>query len=710
MPQCTPATCLSLGFNCGTAADGCGGQLSCGTCTDPEFCGGGGYDVCGGDNGQNPDGSVICFPTTCATLGYNCGVAGDGCGGTLNCGTCVAPQQCGLGGYDVCGPLTDGGSFVQCDSGQGTQVTGFVYDPGGNLPIYNALVYVPIGAVQQPETGVNSGTCGCAAPPAFTSTTTGIDGSFTLSNVPVGTAIQIVVQLGKWQITYTENVQACTLNGVGTLTLPSQHDSSGNPWPPNGNLGFGNIPLFAVDTGAVDTMECVLSKMGINDAEFVDPALSGGVPTAPGRVHFYVGQAHAGGSFINGGTAVESDLTDTSTTMNSYDAILFPCQGGQAPFPSTGYDAAAETNLDNYADQGGRFFTTHYSYVWLYNNTAPDNFASTANWTVQNGSWNGPFTGNIDTSFATGTTLAQWLFQGAVGASTTYGQIPVNVIRNDFSSVNNPPAQDWMYTTNPPDQGLGTMQIHYTFDTPVGASQACGRGVFSDFHVEDAQNLNGGGSGAYVVPTECETGPGGTIPGLTSQEKLLAFMLFDLTSCVSTPTCTPLTCTELRLHVRHARATAAAGHAQLRHLHAARELAAAKSGVAGQCWRPRRRGPARRSPARSRASTAARPATAAAGRSTAAPARPRRPAAAAATSASAATPTRAAARRSRARSRASTAARPATAAATRSTAAPARLPRRAAAAASVACAASPRRGPARRSPAPTRASPACPGR
>ena len=542
---CTPATCISLGFNCGKAADGCGGLLSCGTCTDPQFGGGGGYDVCGGNNGLAPDGAVACTPTTCAALGYNCGVAGDGCGGQLSCGTCVYPQSCGLGGYDVCGPLTDGGSFVDCDSGQGTQVTGFVYDPGGNLPIYNALVYVPIGAVQQPETGVNSGTCGCSAPPAFTSTNTAIDGSFTLNNVPAGTAIQIVVQLGKWQITYTENVNACTLNPLGTLTLPSQHDSSGNPWPPNGNLGYGNIPQFAVSTGAVDTMECVLLKMGINQAEFVNPAISGGVPTAGGRVHLYQGQevrANDGntsgpGAYIDGATPGDSAMTEVPSVMNSYDAILFPCQGAQANFNSTGYDATSETNLDNFADEGGRVFTTHYSYIWLYNNTSPDDFQSTANWNVGTGSWTGPFTGNVDTSFATGSVLANWHYLGAVGASTTLGQIPVGYIRNDYTSVNHPPSQNCIYTTNPPDQGLANMQIHYTFDTPVGSSSACGRVVFSDFHVENSTQANA----QQAFPGECAAG--GTT--LSPQEKLLAFMLFDLTSCVSTPTCTPLTCTEL---------------------------------------------------------------------------------------------------------------------------------------------------------------------
>jgi hypothetical protein len=45
---CTPTTCSALGKNCGSVADGCGGTLSCGTCTSPQTCGGGGVaNVCG---------------------------------------------------------------------------------------------------------------------------------------------------------------------------------------------------------------------------------------------------------------------------------------------------------------------------------------------------------------------------------------------------------------------------------------------------------------------------------------------------------------------------------------------------------------------------------------------------------------------------------------------------------------------------------------
>src|SRR5262249_48909969 len=40
--SCTPTTCAALGDNCGSPSDGCGGTLSCGTCTSPQTCGGGG--------------------------------------------------------------------------------------------------------------------------------------------------------------------------------------------------------------------------------------------------------------------------------------------------------------------------------------------------------------------------------------------------------------------------------------------------------------------------------------------------------------------------------------------------------------------------------------------------------------------------------------------------------------------------------------------
>src|SRR5260221_649870 len=72
--------------------DGAGGMLSCGACTLPAVCGGGGApNRCG------------CRPTTCAALGATCGTALDGCGGTISCGGCPAGLTCGGGGPNGCG-------------------------------------------------------------------------------------------------------------------------------------------------------------------------------------------------------------------------------------------------------------------------------------------------------------------------------------------------------------------------------------------------------------------------------------------------------------------------------------------------------------------------------------------------------------------------------------------------------------------------------
>ena len=93
--ECAATTCEAAGADCGTIPDGCGGTLECGSCMPPATCGGGGTpNVCGG----------ACQPTTCATEGKNCGSIPDGCGGMLTCGSCEEPESCGGGGTpNVCG-------------------------------------------------------------------------------------------------------------------------------------------------------------------------------------------------------------------------------------------------------------------------------------------------------------------------------------------------------------------------------------------------------------------------------------------------------------------------------------------------------------------------------------------------------------------------------------------------------------------------------
>lgn len=73
---CVPATCEQLGFDCGHVGDGCGGSIFCGSCGVGNTCGGGGVpNVCGG-----------CVPKQCEDVPQYCGLLEDGCGNTIDCG------------------------------------------------------------------------------------------------------------------------------------------------------------------------------------------------------------------------------------------------------------------------------------------------------------------------------------------------------------------------------------------------------------------------------------------------------------------------------------------------------------------------------------------------------------------------------------------------------------------------------------------------
>jgi hypothetical protein len=477
-------------------------------------------------------------------------------------------------------------------------VSGTVYAPNGVDPLPNVLVYIPNAPVDPFTPGVACEQCsaGVSGSP-LVSAATDTFGNFTLQNAPVGANIPLVIQTGRWRRQVTiPSVVACQNTAVAaSLTnLPS-------------TKAQGDIPHMAFATGAVDSLECVMRKIGVSDSEFTEPS-------GTGRINLYVGDGtvnvpgqgtyHLGGANAGAGTPSETTLVNTPATLDEYDMLLFSCKGSEVA-----RTAAQQTNVINYANAGGRIFATHFSYTWLFND-AP--FNGTANWdvnqcdpnTVPPGStcataqgYPPDQTGYINTTFPKGLALAQWLDN--IGASTTLGQIPLNVLRWD---TNNPgavaPSQEWMQIQDPQ---IGDVLMHYTFNTPVGtpAANQCGRVLWDDFHVENHGYINANSAYNLTFPAECacfadagycETNVeccsnrcdtnvnsptyetclgaaggckednvacttnaqccGGTckagvcVAPMTPQEKLLEFMIFDLGSCVTpdVPTCTPTTC------------------------------------------------------------------------------------------------------------------------------------------------------------------------
>jgi hypothetical protein len=405
-----------------------------------------------------------------------------------------------------------------------TTLTGTVYAPNGTDPLPNALVYVPNAPVQPFTPGVSCDNCSATASGSpLVTAVSAVDGTFTLTNVPVGANIPLVVQIGRWRRQVTvPNVPSCVTTAIPASLTRLPQCRTGNASCPAGDA-TGDIPLMAFSTGAVDALECVLRKIGVDDSEFTAPGVGG-------RINLYEGLTDpvstAAGGAIATGSPSETQLWGTQAELNQYDVVFFPCQADQA----TTRTAAEQQNVIDYANAGGRIFATHFSYVWLFND-AP--FSGTAAWDVEQHPSPANQTGYVDTTFPKGLLLAEWL--QVVGASTTLGQIPLQVLRHD---QNGPiaPSQSWMTIQ---DVNFPGANVHYTFNTPVGvpAAQQCGRVLFDDFHVE-----NVGDSKGQLFPSECAAGP------MTAQEKLLEFMIFDLTSCVTPdqpPPCTPSTCAQL---------------------------------------------------------------------------------------------------------------------------------------------------------------------
>ena len=386
---------------------------------------------------------------------------------------------------------------VSCPNGGTTSLSGVVYAPNGVDPLPGILVYIPNGPVSAFPNGVSCAVSG--QPPSgspLAGTTTAVDGSFTLTNVPVGNSIPLVIQSGRWRRQVTvPSTAACSQTNFSTRFPQTQAE--------------GDIPKIAVVTGAYDAVECVLRKVGVADSEFTDSSGSG-------RINLFLASG-APGAEITPNTPSGDTLLGDSSALSAYDVLMLPCEG--APYSKA---AVQLGNVVGYANAGGRVYASHYSYDWLATNPP---FNTVVNWTPSEAALPDGIA-TVDTSFAQGQVLSQWL-QG-VGATTAPGQVAISTLRHDLSTVN-PPTQTWL-TLNNAEAGNPVMQ--FTFDTPVNQpANACGRVLFNEYHVENPSAK----ISRTPFPTECAPG------AMTAQEKLLEFSLFDLTGNGRPPSLAPLT-------------------------------------------------------------------------------------------------------------------------------------------------------------------------
>ncbi|MGE0547988.1 MAG: carboxypeptidase-like regulatory domain-containing protein [Kofleriaceae bacterium] len=400
---------------------------------------------------------------------------------------------------------------VDCDAmGKApTTITGTVFAPNGTLPLYGINVYVPRSDPGPLIDGVTCDRCSTELLGGPVSkTTTDEAGNFTLENVPPGANIPLVMQSGKWrkQITIS-NVPQCeqTTAPMTETRMPADRSE-------------GDIPKIAITTGDADALECLIRKFGIKDSEI---AVDGDA-----RIHLYNGN----GANTIGATPMRNATTlwDSLDNMKAYDILIFSCEGEQGAERKS---QDAMNNVKAYADIGGRVFMSHWHNIWIEGSTQDNDFDQAPPVWTQIAQWNNSgttFTNPPDTideinNPGKGPAFATWMLNVMGSPAGQRGVIPIGASTGKQTCTGVTPgrAERWVYWEN---NGVEYPQ-NFQFTTPNEAmpGDRCGKVVFSDMHVSGDSNSTAG----QPFPSQCSNDE------LTSQEKALAFMLFDIASCIS---------------------------------------------------------------------------------------------------------------------------------------------------------------------------------
>jgi hypothetical protein len=453
---------------------------------------------------------------SCAVICFGCGPTGGNNGGDANGDGTTGPDACvGL----QC-------QVVNCEAMgmPATTISGTVFAPNGVLPLYGINVYVPNSDPGPMAPGLTCNQCTDALPgePVGVPQQTAETGQFNLTDMPAGTNIPLVITTGKWRRIITiPMVTACGPNVItaADTSLPKSQDDL------TPNTKSVDMPKIAITTGSADSLECLVRRLGIADKEITTSA-------GAGHVHLYNGN---GVSQFDSGFPGGSGQTFTSATtfwasydnLKLYDMVMLSCEGSQNLLtkPQGALDA-----MKMYADNGGRVFASHWHNIWI-GGVFPIGLglASPAVWntiaTWSDGADNNLPDGTIDdideVNNPKGASFATWMLDPQVMGSTVHDQIAIEngTGRSTCIQVDTTKGERWTYVNG---GTANTQNFQFTTPNEQPTTNRCGKVVFSDMHVS-----GGPASGNY--PTSC-----GTTLTLSPQEKALAFMFFDIASCVTT--------------------------------------------------------------------------------------------------------------------------------------------------------------------------------
>jgi hypothetical protein len=335
---------------------------------------------------------------------------------------------------------------------------------------------------------------------------------------PSGPSVPLVVQVGKWRTTFAASVNPCVENVVATKLHLARSASDGPA---------ASLPDIAVSTGGADSLECLLTRVGVDPMEYVS-----GTSDA-GHVHIFqggVGGTGLAGPQTSGGSPASAQaLWNTAESLRNYDVVLLSCEGAET-------QASNSSALEQYLRQyGGRVLASHFHYLWFTAAGSPlQNY--TTGLQFQTGARDtNSIDAVVDTSFFEGQMLHDWLALPPVMAFTN-DKLPIRRSYQNVLSYNNPPIESWIQADStvaaPGVPGL----TEYLSLRVVMGDLTCGRIDYTDLHVGSAAGDYGNALGTVgsttngVVPDQCNANA-----KLSPEEAVLEYMLFSLSSCPVTP-------------------------------------------------------------------------------------------------------------------------------------------------------------------------------
>ncbi|HEY8041876.1 MAG TPA: hypothetical protein VIF15_18860 [Polyangiaceae bacterium] len=401
------------------------------------------------------------------------------------------------------GPGGEGGTFGGDDSGsfggQGgptfgttcngtaTSVTGTVYAPNGTDPLPNIYVYAAAKVNPFPA-GNFCNQCNSPLDNWYSHTQSGNDGTFSLSlsNVPAGADIQLVINVGRFRKVTPLPVK-CGSNAApkAATTLP-------------GKAADGDIPKIAVSTGNSDHLDQILGVLGITEYDC------------------YEGRASTGSSSP---TCQPVDslsnllLKKSATPIDAYHLLFVSCAPNAFKnYATSGVNTATlSSNVSSFVTSGGRLFATDMSYDYV-----AQAFPSAITWQGPTGAPQpvdganvgaaGSYNGNVDDP-----SLKAWM----TGLGVPTSPVPLQGFLNPWSVQASLPKTSTLIVdgtvsyTGAGGATSGDVPLTSQFDV-----SACGRVVYSSYHT----------AGGTVTP-------GNLLP----QERILEYLVFEVGSCV-TPT------------------------------------------------------------------------------------------------------------------------------------------------------------------------------